>query len=143
MNNPENKYLFIDIDGVLISDNDNDLGDFALNNLLYIVNETGAKLILSSTWRLHDKTLNYIRDKFNRYGLVLYSTTIRNTKLHNRTQEILQWINENKCGKFKWMAIDDSELNLSEKNYLQIDPEYGLTDDDAKIIVANLSHHKT
>ena len=62
------KFLFLDIDGVLntgryqesligdglpFTDNDGALFDpIAIENLHYIINETSAKIVLTSTWRM-------------------------------------------------------------------------------------------
>lgn len=138
------KYLFIDVDGVLIPDEYNDFSDESLINLEYIVSSTDAKLILSSTWRLNNKTLNIVKDKLNKYNLQLYSTTTKDNSLQNRSYEILKWINDNcysNIDKVKWVAIDDCELKLSVSHYIRIDPTYGLTKEDSDNVIDLLNNN--
>lgn len=130
--------IFIDIDGVLISDNDNTFNVNALQNLKYIVKKSNAKLVLSSTWRLHKKPLEHVKNVLSKYDMELFSTTAINKYIKPRSDEILEFI-ENISSKInvnKWIAIDDAEILTNNKeNFFRIDPQYGLTQDDAHTII--------
>jgi hypothetical protein len=134
------KFIFLDIDGVLIDEDNGGFSNNALLNLRHIIDETNAEVILSSTWRIYDKTLKVIINELEKYDINLYSTTRRNYQLNNRKDEILEWVTNNCVSPCYWVAIDDSELNLPDNHYLRINPHEGLTHDDACHII-NIFHN--
>lgn len=99
------KVIFLDVDGVLNSGETLDLFDeFRVEFLKRIVDATGAKIVLSSSWKS-----GFIKDEngvspcngysfllFNllmKYGLSLYDVT-PNDKNRIRQNEIKQWLSE-------------------------------------------------
>lgn len=105
------KIIFLDIDGVLnsmdyfdkVKDNDgyNDINTEKVKLLKEIVDQTGAKIVLSSTWRTlsmvpgsrnEHPQYTYLIDFLADYGLEIKSHTpyINN----NRPEEIMEWIDE-------------------------------------------------
>ena len=63
------RLVFLDVDGVICLDPmSNGLDAEALNQLKRIVTETGAKIVLSSTWRRSDKSMAYLNDVFKQTG---------------------------------------------------------------------------
>ena len=70
-----NKVIFLDIDGVLNSSRtlyeDISLEDDLISNLKELVNKTGAKIILSSSWRLSTEAVATLMDKLDKFGLVI------------------------------------------------------------------------
>jgi hypothetical protein len=97
------KVLFLDVDGVLNSaqwfeaDRRRD-GDYlglvsvdpvAVAMILGVVHATGAKIVLSSTWRLVDHYVQALKDA----GLSFYSMTPV-LRTSNRGEEIKAWLKE-------------------------------------------------
>jgi len=122
------KVIFLDIDGVLNKQSDYEVyttSDFRLNlklleNLLQVVEETGAKLVLSSTWRL-------LRDgpKFlNERGLDFIGSTDNLGKC--RGDEIHRWLDSHTVDRY--VIVDDSSdmLNDQLENFVQTDFLTGL-----------------
>ena len=92
------KVIFLDVDGVLnsnyshsISTNEkgwmwDEISDFHLEKLKRIVDETDAKIVLSSSWRVYhpiltgeteitDELLKVLVEKFEKLGLSIYDVT--------------------------------------------------------------------
>lgn len=124
------KVIFLDVDGVLnsnyshsISTNEkgwmwDEISDFHLEKLKRIVDETDAKIVLSSSWRVYhpiltgeteitDELLKVLVEKFEKLGLSIYDVTPE-LRLQIRGNEIMEWINRH------------SEVS----NYVIIDDEY-------------------
>ena len=73
------KVIFLDIDGVLNSTKtlyeDISLEDDLILNLKELVDKTGAKIILSSSWRLSTEAVATLMDKLDKFGLVISGMT--------------------------------------------------------------------
>ena len=73
------KVIFLDIDGILNSSRtlyeDISLEDDLILNLKELVNKTGAKIILSSSWRLSTEAVSTLMDKLDKFGLVISGMT--------------------------------------------------------------------
>ena len=73
------KVIFLDVDGVLNSSRtlyeDISLEDDLILNLKELVNETGAKIILSSSWRLSIEAVATLMDKLDKFGLAISGMT--------------------------------------------------------------------
>ena len=73
------KVIFLDVDGVLNSDRtlyeSISLEDDLILNLKEIINKTGAKIILSSSWRLSTDAITTLMDKLDKFGLAISSMT--------------------------------------------------------------------
>jgi len=124
------KLIFLDVDGVLNTElmtPKDALHTKLLERLSDVVNRTGAKLVLSSTWRLHTVYRAKLLAALARVGidsiLVIGDTPRLPLRLgpwppaeQQRSAEIYTWISEN-CpnGLLNWCAIDD--LNLLESAY--------------------------
>lgn len=86
------KYIFLDVDGVLNgqhSFNETSLYPFYLNNLKKLINKTNAKIILSSSWRnfLHKENNKYISNKKGGYGEKLIKAFENlNLEIHDTTK---------------------------------------------------------
>lgn len=117
------KFLFVDFDGVLNSDyylrTCNECGliidPSRMELLKQIIDKTGAKIVLSTSWREHwdkdtancNQTGIEINEIFGEYGLEIFDKT---SKLNlKREDEIKAWLNENKVENF--IVLDDAFLS--------------------------------
>lgn len=149
------KAIFLDIDGVLNSDEhtafiksfvtygDNMIEPFddeCLYNLKYIVDETDAKIIITSTWRLFPEYLNLLMNKLEEYGLDknVISLTISN-KYKDKLQEIA--VKLKKLGITEYVVLDnDNTLNLDR--HVITNNATGLTEIDAKQAIKILTYNE-
>ena len=149
------KAIFLDVDGVLNSDEhtafiksfvtygDNMIEPFddeCLYNLKYIVDETDAKIIITSIWRLFPEYLNLLMNKLEEYGLdknVISLTT--SNKYKDKLQEIA--VKLKKLGITEYVVLDnDKTLNLNR--HVITNNATGLTEIDAKQAVKILSFNE-
>ena len=149
------KAIFLDIDGVLNSDehtafiksfvtySDNMIEPFdddCLYNLKYIVDETDAKIIITSIWRLFPDYLYIVMNKLEEYGLdknVISLTT--SNKYKDKLQEIA--VKLKKLGITDYVVLDnDNTLNLDR--HIITNNATGLTEIDAKQAVKILTYNE-
>lgn len=144
----DERFIFADIDGVLNSMNTrfvpscgygsatwDGIDYHCIHRLNKIVEETGAKLILSSSWK-HYKPLEYCEKHLQKYGLN-YPIKERTVNLpsHNHGKEILHWINKNTWRIKSFVVFDDLTKvygwGFDDRIVLTSD-EVGLTSENAK-----------
>lgn len=95
------KVIFLDVDGVLNSDEyiektqklniqgiEREVDPEKITLLKNAIIETGAKVVLSSSWR-HTKNGKYLKQLLGEYGIFTDSTPFLN---HERGKEIKQWL---------------------------------------------------
>ena len=148
------KIIFLDIDGVLIKwDNIGSINPYwsfvdefdrsCINNLLYIIEKTWAKLVISSSWRhelwsLRKTWLSYWLD----WDLIIWVTPSKTNK--GRNWEIKQWLAWNP-NITDWITIDDCYYSLDwcrEQNRLvQPDVNKWLTREEARIAINILNNN--
>lgn len=166
------KYLFLDIDGVIaVMDETNQSHEWGIVDskqklLGKILEQTGAKIVLSSSWRkiTVEETKEYMTKKGFLFSDDIIGVTIRSyhyldksKKIHlsiPRGVEIKQWIDANihsengknfsrkKIGEdFNYVIIDDdSDMLLEQKDhYIQTDSIIGLTEDDTLKVIKILN----
>lgn len=149
------KIIFLDIDGVLNSQlwyirtkgsrERDDLDNEAIGFLNDLIEKTGAKVVVTSTWRL-GRTIDELQEILTRNGFtgeVIDKT--KDLRIGNdgdsilRGNEILQWIKSHPeiigCyySDYKNYVIfdDDSDmLYWQRNNFIHIDPYVGLTPTD-------------
>ena len=166
------KIIFLDIDGVLAIPSCLKDGMWALSDekqklLGKILDETDAKIVLSSSWRYAtlEKTKEHMESEGFLFNEKLIGVTIRayqylerGTGIHlsiPRGVEIKQWIDTHihsdngknwerkKVGKdFTYIILDDDRDMLLEQkaHFLNTNSEIGLTDDVVKRAVAILNN---
>ena len=118
------KVIFLDVDGVLNTSKTNsnilDIDSFRLEYLKSIIDETGAKIVLSSSWvkfftKVNNKIIPRSEKGFLFYNLLsLYSIEIYDilgTGV-NREEMIIDWISKNEVDSF---IIIDDEPNMFNK----------------------------
>ncbi len=111
------KVIFLDIDGVLNSyqydkgrtqaDGNIDRSRVAL--IKSLVDKTGAKIVLSSTWRelLGTDEARQLTDVFGEFSLTIYDKTPHVN--NDRQQEITQWLSEHP-ETTKFVIFDDIKM---------------------------------
>lgn len=134
------KLIFLDLDGVLVTRRPGTFEDPLLQNLKRLVEETGAKIVLSSDWRRHPCARAGARQFLQKADLdFIGHTPCMSPALPQRPTEIMTW----KQGYVKregvepithWVAIDDREL-LAERHgkclvghFVRTHPLRGLTE---------------
>jgi len=131
------KCIFLDIDGVMNTDrSERWTVEIELMQLLaQMVIATGAKIVLSSAWRISPKRVAYLREVFKRVKIDTYFIGSTEHLDIIRTEEIKSWIERAKKAGMKidaWIAIDDMDLlsydpKLMKGNFLLTDSRQGLT----------------
>lgn len=152
------KVIFLDIDGVMnIFTADYDAKGFpwsgyeqsAVKNLNDIINDTGAKLVISSTWRLH-YTKEEMQEGLSRWGVegevidmtgifggpVDYST-MHDFSASSRASEIYDWLADHADVK-AYVSLDDIDMRMHGLEQVKTSPYEGLTERDAKLAIAKL-----
>lgn len=153
-----NKLIFLDVDGVLNNAETKartpsgftGIMDSKVELLKRIVDETAAKIVLSSDWRLMEidnPDYIYLNKKLSKYNLNIYSKTPE-IDWRDRGNEVAAWMINKGMDVWNdtWVAIDDLSLlfdSLSSDifaNHIVItDGEYGLRDMDVKRVIEILN----
>ena len=165
------KFIFLDIDGVLATPEYLKEGQWALHPekqelLGKILAETGASIVLSSSWRYStlERTKEHMEiegflfnDKLVGVTIRAYQWLERGTGIHlsiPRGVEIKQWIDTHvhsdngkdwerkKLGKdFTYVILDDdTDMLLEHKDhFVNTKSEIGLTDEDVQKAIAILN----
>lgn len=142
-NNNHQKYLFLDIDGVLNSFDDykmtgkefleklNDisfiLSEKQIKLLNRIIKEYNPKIVLSSYWRTRYK-LEEINKMFKDNGFLgqIIGMTDENGEEHKeRWSQIKRYINKHKIKNF--IILDDDKLGDEAYNHIKTDSYIGIT----------------
>lgn len=139
------KFIFLDVDGVLncrtttdiFKDSDGRRWDGIdidkMELLKEILDETGANIIVSSTWRLHPEFLEYLEKKLGIYNRRIkgYTPTAyrRLGSYSERWDEIKKWFEENEKPE-NYIILDDIDYKMKEyfgDHYFQTNVDIGLT----------------
>lgn len=143
------KVLFLDIDGVLNDRSRSPLAESssfdagAVMRLNRVITSTGARLVLSSSWRyvIIDGTMTLGGFEFllRTHGLAqgsLVGHTCADELVPSRAGQIRQWLTTHgPCEA--WAAVDDHDLGLGDDGWRQVRTawELGLTDSDADRLI--------
>mmetsp|Transcript_52428 Transcript_52428/g.120508 ORF Transcript_52428/g.120508 Transcript_52428/m.120508 type:complete len:178 (-) Transcript_52428:235-768(-) len=141
--------LFLDIDGVLNSQQTREDGDHMpsavlLDNLAEIVRTTGAQIVLSSTWRLETYSTHAVEHALGTRRLALLGSTADLTSRGDRVDEIFDWMSTHDEVVVKsWIAIDDMDLmkmnpKLDSDHFVRTDDASGLTREKVEEAVSKL-----
>ena len=168
------KIVFMDCDGVInstsfyVSDRcpgnlhgqEGDIDPECVERILRVVNETGAKIVLSSDWRISwpgslirlekagfpegliiDKTPELIWTMISRSDYM--NSDEEDTRYeYSRGREIDMWLEAHpECTNY---CIIDDRTDFTEEqqpHFVHVDPYIGITDDNADIAVMILNHH--
>jgi len=130
------KIIFLDIDGVLcvypeiqqdwVSNTNSTLTDYCCRNLKAALDSTGAKLVITSSWRLREKDLDDLIwqldwqgiSKDNIVGQTADLSSNEKIKSHNelRWLEIKDYIDKHQIKEY--VILDDFNLEKHDKQHL-------------------------
>ena len=153
--------IFLDVDGVinLRTSSEQAIDRHAVSVLKYLVDQTGAVIVLSSGWRFwfdsdmepQEENSRLLYDILNEYGLKLFSKTpdfsteeirIHRTFSYVKAQEIKAWLSEHPQVE-SYLVLDDLDLRDKEINMhlVRIDGRIGITGEDAKRAIDRLNEY--
>lgn len=143
------KILFLDVDGVLNMHNSG--GMYALNRkrlqlLEKIIKETGAQIVLSSTWRKDTTAFKRLCRVLSYRGLKIMDRTPEfwrdeEGKRLVRGHEIQDWLDRHPEVTEYVIVDDDSDMLDSQlRNFVQTEPNTGLTEILAYRIIHKLNN---
>lgn len=163
-------YIFLDIDGVMNNKEDwlwkvqNDMEQFKVHRmfcdatwgmLANVCQLTGAKVILSSSWRLNlveireegckpqfkpcaynDYHSMKLLEYFDYYGIELVGLTTRHYDC--RGKQIIEYVSRNFTSEDKWVVLDDEDTdmcNIPKEQIIKTEFETGLLQEHCERIV--------
>lgn len=157
------KVIFLDIDGVLNSDeflknNESEVIDRAnVRVLKNIIDKTGTVIVMSSAWRLwfddnmmpKDGYSQCLYDILCQFDIKLFGKTpdfsteeIRSKKTFSqvKAKEIIAWLSEHETID-KYVVLDDLDLRDEEVNahLIRTNGQVGITEEDAKRVIYMIS----
>ena len=152
------KVLFLDIDGVLNSvkydrerrETDGNVDVSRLPILRRIVEETGARIVLSTTWRRHwdrdeakcDGIGRQLADLFAEYGLDIYDKTPWHPD-GDRAEEIMRWLDTGDRYVTAFAILDDIRFGWGELEEFLVRTDerigYGLEESHADRVIRILN----
>lgn len=146
------KLIFLDVDGVLNNQtwalkmfkeegvrvySEDILEDRALRLLKRLVDETGAKIIVSSAWRKIPGSYDALKAQLNHYGLSVAGDTPYAGGV--RGDDISAWFNRNP-GDYRYVILDDdSDMDGHMEHLVQTDFDTGLTYDIVERCISMLN----
>lgn len=137
------KYIFLDVDGVLHPAHHakHPFYSECLDELARIVRATGARIVLSSTWRLNAIQHEAVDSVLRQWGLPqTIGATPRLAVAGGRSMEILAWLAENSTDRqATWVAIDDMNMPTLGDKLILTDKDDGLTRHDARLAITMLN----
>lgn len=142
------KYVFLDIDGPLNTGrndyydperNGHPFDDMAVSQLRRIVSESGAVIVVSSSWRhMGLDRLKAVWAEWKLPGQIVGVTPGvwgDGTNYSTRGDEIRQWFADNARPPFSYVVIDDmgedEALTDQMEYWVKVDPHTGISEDDA------------
>jgi hypothetical protein len=134
-----NKAIFLDIDGVIclgdsIPLRDDCLDVTCLDNVEYIVKQTNALVVLSSTWRLYSEYKQRVVDALKERNISLFGDTPCHVGDVPRRMEIKEFL-ENNPEITKFAILDDDLTAEIEGSYFFCNYPLGLTKEIAQRVV--------
>lgn len=138
------KVIFLDVDGVLNSHvliyhyGFDYIDEGLLELLVTVVKNTGSEIVLSSTWRLEERSRNLVKSSLSRFGVELFDWTGRIAGGY-RCEEISEWLKMHPKVKKYAVLDDDPDAGCGTgNNFFMTDPDVGLTNEIANKILKHL-----
>mmetsp|Transcript_2167 Transcript_2167/g.6090 ORF Transcript_2167/g.6090 Transcript_2167/m.6090 type:complete len:299 (-) Transcript_2167:16-912(-) len=157
------RVLFLDIDGVLNTSGAEGearpyvvFDDALMLRLGSLLERSGARIVLSTSWRKHLSYLNHVLASYGLLGPVSprsgperpIASEMRTPVFadpRRRDLEILRWLqmHQDELGVEGWVALDDMDLlafpdtrSRLERRVVRTDPAVGLTETDVELALA-------
>lgn len=148
VNENDMKILFLDIDGVLIS------GDYLhqevaagrssipstmvlpedkIHLLKEIIDTTGAEIVLSSTWRIHDDTFLNLQRQLYKESMLIYHWT--GPCRHTRIDEIKEWLIGKSVKQFCILDDCPEMAEFTTTNLVRTYWDYGLQKEHVQKVI--------
>ena len=139
-----NRVIFLDVDGVLNNGSwamemydkgirvyrDGILYEPALERLKRLVGATGARIVISSSWRQVPNAYDNLRDWLSKFGMTIWDRTPYIGTC--RGDDITAWFNINP-GEWSYVILDDDDDMGEHRGYLvQTNFDVGLIDTDVE-----------
>ena len=138
------KVIFLDIDGVLnnsilLYHYGSDFIDEEMTELFaQVVKATGAKVVLSSSWRLEEKSKKMVEDALSVHGVRIMDST-PSWLVRRRDKEISAWLDEHPRVTRYAILDDDPDAGIGmEENFFRTNPENGLDELTAEAMISHL-----
>lgn len=146
------RVIFLDVDGVLNSRNTiritswgNTFVETALvENLKQIIKATGAKVVLSSSWRydrddpVRNTEFLELRSELEKHGIQFFGFT---PELHDRSEDIDQWLTQHPETE-NFVILDDSNITLNQDHWVKTTMSHGLGQEETNQAIRILLDHK-
>ena len=139
--------LFLDVDGVLHPPNPKHerlmFRASCMELLKDLCQETKVKIVLSTTWRLHEEGRAAVAAKLAEYGIPPFVSRTPCIAQFQRPREIMAWVAKHRPRT--WVALDDWPLHEDvrmEGHFVQTRNRYGLQPDTAARVAALLAQQR-
>lgn len=123
--------LFLDVDGVLHPPNPKHerlmFRTSCMDLLRNVCQTTGAQIVLSTTWRLHETGRTAVAEKLAEHGCPEFVSRTPSIAQFQRPREILAWVSKHQ--PTAWVAVDDWPLHEDKRmdgHFVQTRNRYGL-----------------
>lgn len=147
--------IFLDLDNIItISPNYKDFNPDCVNNLKFVLKETGAKIVVHSTWRNFEGHRNKFLYLWGKWGFdfedfYAFAPTGKKVVKDNisggddieyyasKKDVIEKWLKDHEQIVENFVIIDDEDYNFPPDKFVQ--PKNGLSFDDAKLAIEILN----
>lgn len=124
--------IFLDVDGVLNSAKELSEGPFSkisLSVLKRIVDETNAKIVVISSWRLLEFSRKILLSELEKYHKE--SVIGMTPHLTSNREEIMTYLKSNEFSNLNFIILDDQVIEYQdlEEHVIKIDPYFGLNEE--------------
>lgn len=147
------KVIFLDFDGVISTyEKGMNLDPEKVVLLEEILSSTGAKIVVTSSWRVGtrnayefvEKLFNFhrSRDKVSNVSLFVDSIyDVTDTMGNDRGEEVQRWLDAHEDQIGQYVILDDENEYLDEQlfNFVQVDHYEGLTHREVKLCIKMLN----
>jgi len=143
------KVIFLDVDGVLNSGQD--YYSFTIETdkhfllLKRIIDATGAEIVLSSTWRMHEEDRNIVHKRLQEFGMDFIDsnrTPNSSYELMHRGDQIREWFKNNPDVTSFVILDDDSDMCEYITHLVKTDTNVGLQELDVEKAIEVLQRRR-
>lgn len=142
-----NRIIFLDIDGVMTSLKSRYCFSVnCFNALAKILTNTGADIVISSSWR-HENVEKTVKSLTNSSKRIINGNPFPfpekiigvTPRIGHRGTEIACYLNSHPCDKYVILDDDTDMLDCQKESFFKINPDNGLTEEDADKIIEFLN----